>query len=267
MNIFGKKRKVIAVISPKGGTGKTTTIANLSIILSNFKKYILILDTNITNNSLGLHFGIINPKITFKDVIDNKVDILQSIYFYNEYLQIIPSTLSLDVYKISKLERMMGNLTEYYNIMLSRLLRKYDLILLDTISGINRESIAAMLAADALIIVSNPDLSTVMMTAKAINYANSIKRPIIGIVLNKIKNEDYELTKEEIEESTGVKVIGEIPEDNNVPKSIADKIPVVLFKNSSSASIGFKRLACNLTGTKYNPSILDNLNTIFKKIS
>lgn len=73
-----------------------------------------------------------------------------------------------------------------------------------------------------------------------------------GVILNKVRNKKYELTKKEIEEALEMKVIQEIPFDNNIPKSIANKIPIVLFRPYSKASIAYKKLAASIVGKKYN---------------
>lgn len=85
-------------------------------------------------------------------------------------------------------------------------------------------------------------------------YAKFLKRPIIGIVLNKVRGKSYELTKEEVEESLGVNVIAEIPDDPKVPESIAYRIPVVSYSPRSPASIAYKKLAAQLIGEEYEAS-------------
>jgi len=244
---------VLSVISPKGGSGKTTTTANLAVALSAvFNKYVLAVDTNITTASLGMHMDIIHPPLTFKDVLDKNFSILKAMYFYNKHLQIIPSALSIELKdEPLVLQEKIRKLTNHYDILLSDVIRRYDLILIDSAPGFSMEALAAMQTADALLIVTNPEFPAIAVTTKSVEYAKILNRPIIGIVLNKVTGESYELGKEEIEKAVGVNVIAEIPADPKVPESIAHKTPVVSYAPKSPASMAYKKLAAQLIGEKY----------------
>ena len=253
--ILPEKVRVLAVVSPKGGSGKTTTTANLAVALSSFNKYILAVDTNITTASLGIHFDIVHPPVTFKEVLDNNFSILKAMYFYNKYLQVIPSALSIELKdEPLAISEKIRKLTDHYDILLSDVVRRYDLILIDSAPGFSTEALAAMQTADALLLVTNPEFPSIAVTTKSVEYAKYLKRPIIGIVLNKVSGKSYELTKEEVEESLGVKVIAEIPDDPKVPESIAYRIPVVSYSPRSPASIAYKQLAAQLIGEEYEES-------------
>jgi len=256
--MLDKKIKVIAVVSPKGGAGKTTTTANLSAAFSNRGISVLALDTNITTPALGLHFGITKPSITFKEVLDKNLPVSRAINFYNEYLHVIPSAMSIELkYRPLPLQEKIAKLANHYDLLLTDLVKRYDLILLDSAPGFNAESISAMLTSDALIMVTNPELPAVIAAAKGVDYARLLKRKVLGIVLNKVRNRSYELSREEIEKAIGVKVIAEIPYDNNIPESIAHKIPVIESKRLSTASISYRELCADLLGEVYVYNLME----------
>ncbi len=256
--MLDKKIKVIAIVSPKGGAGKTTTTANLGVVFSMYGKKTLVLDTNVTTASLGLHFGLINPPVTFKDVLDQNFHLSKAIYTYNAKLHVIPSALSLEIkYKPLTLQDKIRKLTNHYDILLTELVKKYDIILLDSAPGFNAESIAAMLASDGIITVTNPDLPSVIATTKSVEYAKLLKIPVLGIILNRVKNKSYELHKDEIEKAIGIKIISEIPEDENISRALANKTPVVDFKSLSKASTSYKELGALLLNTQYHKSFAE----------
>jgi septum site-determining protein MinD len=261
-----KKVTVLAVISPKGGSGKTTTTANIAVAMSEFhKKYILALDTNITTASLGIHLGIMKPPVTLIDVIKKDFSILEAMYFYNKYLQIIPSNLAIEIKGESIVfPEKIKKLTHCYRILLSDLVKRYDKIIIDSAPGFGLEAVAAMQAADALLLVTNPELPAVMVSAKVVEYAKILKKPIVGIVLNKVKKKFYELNKEDVEESLGVPVIAEIPNDEKVPESIAKRIPVVLYAKRSSASLAYRKLAADMLGEECKIDTLSRIKTFFR---
>lgn len=263
-----KNATILTVISPKGGSGKTTTTANLAVAMSEFhKKYILAMDTNITAANLGVHLDIMKPSVTFSDVIKKNFSILEAMYPYNKYLQVIPSALFIEVKNESiVLQEKIRQLTNRYNTLLSNLVRRYDLIVIDSAPGFGIEAVAAMQTADALLLVTNPELPAVMMAVEAVEYAKILKKPIVGVVLNKVRRKPYELSKEDVEESLSVPVIAEIPDDPKVPESIAKRIPVVTYAKRSIASIAYRKLAADLLGEECKLDVLSKIKTFFRKL-
>jgi len=250
------KSNIVAVISPKGGVGKTVTTANLAAALAFFyDKKVLAIDTNVSTASLGLHFDILYPEYTLHDVLEkNSIELATHVYHQN--LHLIPASIKIRK-KDNTLKKFRENLYQAvgnYEKTLSGLQEKYDLIFLDCSPGFDLETIAVLHVAGGMIVVTNPDYPSIVTAARSIEYARKIRMPVGGIVLNKIQGKNYELKKEDIEASLGVKVIGEIPFDKRIPESIASKKPVVLFKTNSKSARAYKKLAASLVGVEYKDS-------------
>ncbi|MEM5882979.1 MAG: hypothetical protein QXQ77_01925, partial [Candidatus Aenigmatarchaeota archaeon] len=102
-----------------------------------------------------------------------------------------------------------------------------------------------------VIFVTMPYVPCVMDVIRCLEVVNEIGVKPLGIVLNMVGNERYEMKKKEVEQLTGLPVIASIPSDKNVLKSLALRTPVVLFNKNSKASKEIIKLAGNLIGETY----------------
>jgi len=180
--------RIIGVISIKGGVGKTTTVSNLGAALSNlYNKKVLLIDANFTAPNLGLHLGVVNPKVTLHDVLSGKVNAIDSIYNHEFGFHIIPASLVNKQVDYMKLRDKIRVLKSYY-----------DIILLDSSPNLNQEMLSTILASDELLVVTTPDYPTLSATMNAVRVAKQKKTPIKGLILNKVRNKKFELKIEDV---------------------------------------------------------------------
>lgn len=235
-----EKGRVISVISVKGGVGKTTTVANLGVLLSNeFGIRCLVVDGDLNLPNIGLHLGIIDPDITLHDVLMDKFSITQAVYIHDSGLHVIPGSVSGG--KVSS-QDIKTNVTQ--------LLHQYQWIIIDTSPNLDENLRNMINSSDEVVVVSSPDFPSVIATLKAIKLADELKVPIRGIVLNKIRRKDYELTLKEIKSIINVPIIALIPEDPRVYEALSEKTPVTLYRPNSPATKEFRKLAAILIGEK-----------------
>lgn len=251
------KGKILGIVSCKGGVGKTTTTANLGAALaSEFGKNVLALDANITTANLGMHLGLVYPPFALQDVLKNKVSFLQATYIHKSGLRVIPSSMTFRG-KVS---------TAHLWRKVKRLKNQYELILIDSAPGLGIEMTNVMNAADELLVVTTPDTTCVVTAMKSVILAEKMKVPVVGTIVNRARNNQYELDNGEISDGLEAPVIARIPESRYVPEAIAMKIPVVQYKPFSSVSISYKKLAGYLIGEEYRlPTILDRIKGFFRK--
>ena len=235
---------VIGVLSGKGGVGKTTLVANLGAALaSEFSKKVLLIDSNVKTSHLGLHLGLYEElPVTLREVLLKKVPVMYAIFLHpSTGLRLLPAPIKGNM----DLKKMDGIVKE--------LKTAYNPILVDCAPGLGKDVVIAAKAIDKAILITTPDLPAVTDTLKTIELMKRFKKDIIGIVLNRVENQKYELTVEEIESTCGYDVISIIPESNKIPESIAEGMPVVM-NSGCPAATEFKRLAASLVGEEYQPA-------------
>jgi len=87
--------KIYAIISGKGGVGKTTTTINLGISLNLLGEDVIIIDANLTTPNIGIHLGAPIVPTTINRVLNNQAKLEDAIYEHESGTKIMPASLSL----------------------------------------------------------------------------------------------------------------------------------------------------------------------------
>ncbi len=245
--------KIIGVVSLKGGVGKTTTVVSLGAALSDLGKKVLLIDGNLSSPSLGLHLNVVDPEKTLHDVLNRETNAKDAIYKL-EGIDIIPASIfwRKNVNPLALKDR------------IKPLRTKYDVIILDSSPSLDEETLAVMLAADEVLVVTTPDHPTLSASLKAARLAKQRGTPISGIIINRAYNKDFEISLPDIEETLDIPVLAVIPHDLNVLRALSEMEPYTRYKSKAAGSTEFKKLAAVLVGEKYKSWRPSDL---FKKIT
>ena len=89
-------RRVVAVVSGKGGVGKTTVTANLGVALfSEFERSVLLIDSNLTSSHLGIHFGLIYFPFTINSILEGETRLMNAIYRHPSGVHLLPASFNV----------------------------------------------------------------------------------------------------------------------------------------------------------------------------
>jgi septum site-determining protein MinD len=237
--------RIITCISGKGGVGKTMLVANLGAALSSMGKDIIVIDANLTTPNLGLHLGIPLFPLTLHDVLKGRANIKDVIYGHDSGLKIIPAGISLRDLRGTDAKELPNALLD--------LLGNAEIVLLDAAAGLGRETLAAIEAADEVLLITNPDLPSVTDVLKATKLAEQMGAKVTGVVINRVTKKKHEMSTRDIMDMLdNIDVLGEIPDDTSIQKAITNRMPVVQHSPNSDASHQIKSIAAKLIGREYN---------------
>lgn len=244
--------KLIAVISGKGGVGKTTTAINVGAALNSFGKDVIVLDANLTTPNVGLHLGAPIVPINLNHVLLGKAKMSDAIYEHESGTKIVPSSLS-----VKELRRL--NHKKLRDVT-KGLRRMADFVLFDSAAGLGEEAVSSMEAADELIIVTNPEIPAVTDALKTAKLAEELGKPIIGVVVTRVRGTKTEMPLGNIREMLDLPLLGVVPEDSHMQSALSQKDALFHTHPSSRASRAYKRIAAKLAGISYTePSLFGRM--------
>ncbi len=253
--------RIIVITSGKGGVGKTTSSANLGMALARLGKKVVLVDADFGLRNLDLLLGLENRVVyTAADVIsrDCKIDqaLVKDKRQPNLSLLAAPQTRNKTVITANHIKQ----LVEF-------LAKSNDYVLVDCPAGIETGFQNAIAGANEAVIVTTPEISAVRDADRVIGLLEANRIKDIKLIVNRlrpamVRNNDM-MSVEDVLEILSVKLIGVIPEDEQVIVSTNKGEPLVLAEKPSQAAIAYDNTAKRLNGEEVEFMNLDPVEQSF----
>ncbi|MGE5328627.1 MAG: MinD/ParA family protein [Deltaproteobacteria bacterium] len=176
--------RVITVTSGKGGVGKTNVAVNLGITLSEYGFKVIILDADFGLANIDVLFGIV-PRFTLLDVINNKKNIAEILTEGPKNLKFISGGSGVE--QLAKLDKVQ---LEKFIENISVLDKLADYIIIDTGAGVSENVISFVMAADEVLLVTNPEPTSITDAYALIKMvSNRDKNKNIKLIVNRAENQ------------------------------------------------------------------------------
>lgn len=243
--------KVVAILAPKGGSGKTALTVNTAIALAQSGAgRIAIVD-------LDLLFGdvtnalLLDPEHSIGDALDaGRVDATT--------MKVLLTRRSRDVYVLTAPDSpAQGELVTDDLVVkaLDALRREFDYIVVDTAAGLSEVTLAAIEQSDELVFICDMSVSAVRGLHKVITALGQLgllskKR---HFVLNRADSK-VGLSVADVESAVGMRVDVRIPSSRLVPRSMNEGQPLVESSPKTPVARSFLDLAELVAGESLNGS-------------
>ncbi len=256
--------KVITITSGKGGVGKTTTTANLGVALARLNKKVVLIDADIGLRNLDIVMGLENRIVyDIVDIVEGRAKLKQAMIKHKQFpeLYLIPAAQTRDKTAVSPSDMVK---------ICDELRKEFDFILIDSPAGIERGFRNAVAAADEVLIVTNPEVSAVRDADRIIGLIEAENKGPARLILNRVKMEMVKrgemLSADDVTDILAIKIIGIVPEDENVVPASNSGIPVTLNENSRAGQ-AFQHIARRLNGEDVPFMQLDQSNGFFQRLA
>lgn len=203
--------EVIAVVSGKGGVGKTTAVANIGAKLAEQEKKVLLIDADMGLRNLDITLGAENRIVyDVADVLDGVCDEEDAIIKIDNYdnLYFIPSPQTRNADCIS-VDDFLG--------FCKREAEKYDYVIVDGPAGIGEGFLKAISGADWAIVVAQGYMTSLRDADKTISFLEKEGISEILVLINAVRPDLVEkgimLDMDYILDVLGTRLLGIIPED------------------------------------------------------
>ncbi|MGW6709586.1 AAA family ATPase [Streptomyces sp. NPDC054956] len=158
--------RTIVVHSYRGGTGKSSVLANLALLIAAGGRRVGVIDTDIQSPTLDLLFRL-RPGPSLADYLLGRCEIEAAAQEVVPGLYVVPARtgtaalreLMTTGYDVGLLPEGFDRLSGHHSL---------DVLLLDTHAGLNNESVTAMASADVLLIMARADRIDLLGAAETI---------------------------------------------------------------------------------------------------
>jgi septum site-determining protein MinD len=222
--------RVITITSGKGGVGKTTTTANLGTALAMQGKKVVVVDSDIGLRNLDAVLGLENRIVyDLVDVVEGQCRLRQALIKDKRQpdLFLLPAAQTRDKNALTSVQ--MEQLCQ-------QLRQEFDFVLIDSPAGIEQGFRNAIVGADEIIIVANPEMASVRDADRIIGLVEAADKPEPRLILNRLRSEMVKrgdmMDVADVIEVLGIDLLGIVPEDEMIIVAINKGEPIVYDKRT-----------------------------------
>ena len=236
--------ELFAVLSGKGGTGKTSVCAGIAIALAAEGKKILCIDCDVGLRNLDISLGMSEcGALSFLDISEGGYP-LERATAHPQYpnLRFLTAPMNRPVEKIDPVP---------FGKMLRLARREYDYIFLDAPAGVDAGFRLVSNVADRFLLVTGAGPAAVRDAARVGDILELMGKKNIRLIVNRVDRSmlsTVRLTIDDVMDTAGLPLIGVVLEDPNVTLAAAFGQPLLQYAKRSDAAKAYRRIAKRIQG-------------------
>src|SRR6478735_1807134 len=242
---------IIAVLGPKGGTGKTLIATNLSVALAQRDANVVLVDLDLQFGDIGLALGL-SPERTMYDLMKagppfdhEKLD--RHLMRHSSGVKVLIAPTRPDQASAVSVD--------YLRDIYASLRTMCDIVIVDTPPGFTPEVIATIDVSTAACVVGMLDALSLKNTKLGIETLDLMgyAPTKVSLILNR-SDSRVGITHDDVASIMGRTPDIFIPSDREIPRSVNEGTPVVASRERSEAAKSFRDLADRFSKAKPTPT-------------
>lgn len=237
---------VIAVVSGKGGTGKTSLTGGIAACLAAMGHRVLCLDADVGLRNLDISLGLSDRvMMDFTDVLEQRCTLSQAMVPHPDiaglFLLAAPQSL------VPKQETLRG-----LQAMILEAREQFDEVLIDCPAGLGIGFRTAVQCASRAIVVTTTDPSSLRDAQQAVAVLGELGVSLRHLVVNRVQPSVLRRMKtnlDDIMDTVSLPLLGVVPEDERVVLAASQGKALVL-SGKSRAAVACLHIAQRLTGMR-----------------
>jgi septum site-determining protein MinD len=240
---------VIAVVSGKGGTGKTSVCAGLSIALAAEGKQVLSIDCDVGLRNLDISLGMTDSgTLSFLDVTEGGYSLDQAPRHPDfPTLAFLTAPMNRPIDQVDP--------KAFWDLIFEAR-ANFDYILLDAPAGVDTGFQLVSSVADRFLLVTGSGPAAIRDAARVGELLELKGRTDVRLIVNRVNRNMLSLLKmtiDDVMDRSGLPLIGVVLEDADVPLAAACGLCLLHYSRRSAAAVAFKKIAKRIQG--YNQPI------------
>ena len=236
--------ELFAVLSGKGGTGKTSVCAGIATALAECGKKVLCIDCDIGLRNLDISLGMTESgALSFLDVAEGNYPLDRAARH--------PGYLSLS-FLTAPMNRKADDIAPAaFEKMLCQAKKDYDYIFLDAPAGVDAGFQLAARFADRFLVVTGAGPAAVRDAARVSDLLELMGKKNIRLIVNRVDRDmlsTVKMTVDDVMDSAGLPLIGIVLEDPNVTLAAAFGKPLLQYARRSPAAKAYRKIANRIQG-------------------
>ena len=235
----------IAVVSGKGGTGKTSFTAGVGEALALSGRRALCMDCDVGLRNLDLALGLSDRALMdFSDVAQGRCSLESAVVEHPRLPGLFLLTAPVRTRGRPVTETQMADL-------LAEVRKRYDFCLLDAPAGLGTGFLLATAAADRAVVVTTTDPSSLRDAQHTVMELDRFGSGKLHLVVNRVRKKllrSMHATIDDAIDKAGLPLIGVVPEDDTLLISLNRGTPLLLANSQSPAALAYRNIAARLQG-------------------
>ena len=236
--------ELIAVLSGKGGTGKTSVCAAVASALALDGKRVLCVDCDVGLRNLDISLGMSDcGALSFMDVCNGDYDIgMTCPHPLIPQLHFLTAPTNCQADDIDPVA---------FDNFVRKARQEFDFVFLDAPAGVDAGFRFTAAAADRCILVTGPGPAAVRDAARVGELLELMGKTNVRLVVNRViprMVSAMETTIDDVMDTAGLPLLGIIPEDKNMTLAAVFNRPLLIYSRRSGASDACTRISKRLQG-------------------